>query len=270
LSSGLLGGLKDITEYLKKIKPVEKLRWSWSTAQREWTQRLFEGLRGGEVLGLGYGLVGGLGFGLGFGLVGGQANRLGFGLVGGLANRLGSALFDGLGDRWGSALFVGVSFGLIGLVGGLLFGLVWMLLGVLCSGVVVGEVGVQSFPNDGIRRSLRNASIGGVLGGLLGGVVFGLSFGLGYGLRQGLLGGLFGGLLGGFGVGLGFGGFACLHHFALRLVLWHNNFAPLNYIRFLDYATARILLHKVGGGYVFVHRLLLEYFATLHQTSADE
>jgi hypothetical protein len=77
------------------------------------------------------------------------------------------------------------------------------------------------------------------------------------GLSMGLLFGLIG--------GLHFGGRTCLYHFALRLVLWHKNFAPLNYIRFLDYATARIFLRKVGGGYIFVHRMLLEYFAVKPQ-----
>jgi len=48
------------------------------------------------------------------------------------------------------------------------------------------------------------------------------------------------------------------------------NFAPFNYIRFLDYATSRLFLRKVGGGYIFIHRMLLEYFAALHQTSAEE
>src|SRR5258708_1875641 len=28
-----------------------------------------------------------------------------------------------------------------------------------------------------------------------------------------------------------------------------------------NYAAERILLRKVGGGYIFIHRLLLEYFA---------
>jgi hypothetical protein len=37
----------------------------------------------------------------------------------------------------------------------------------------------------------------------------------------------------------------------------------LNYPPFLDYAAERILLRKAGGGYIFVHRLLLEYFASL-------
>ncbi len=38
---------------------------------------------------------------------------------------------------------------------------------------------------------------------------------------------------------------------------------PWNYARFLDYAAERILLRKVGGGYIFIHRLLMEYFASL-------
>ena len=45
---------------------------------------------------------------------------------------------------------------------------------------------------------------------------------------------------------------------------------PWNYPRFLDYATERILLRKVGGGYIFVHRLLLEYFAALDAMSSSD
>jgi len=33
--------------------------------------------------------------------------------------------------------------------------------------------------------------------------------------------------------------------------------------RFLDYAAALIFLRKVGGGYIFVHRLVMEHFAGL-------
>jgi hypothetical protein len=45
---------------------------------------------------------------------------------------------------------------------------------------------------------------------------------------------------------------------------------PWNYPRFLDYAAERILLRKVGGGYIFVHRLLLEYFAALDAMSNSD
>jgi len=57
------------------------------------------------------------------------------------------------------------------------------------------------------------------------------------------------------------GGLAYLRHYILRFLLWRAGAMPWNYPRFLDYAAEHILLRKVGGGYIFVHRLLLEYFA---------
>jgi transcriptional regulator with XRE-family HTH domain len=62
-------------------------------------------------------------------------------------------------------------------------------------------------------------------------------------------------------VGLACGGAAFVQHFVLRCLLWCARCIPFNYARFLDYAAERILLRKVGGGYIFIHRLLLEYFA---------
>jgi hypothetical protein len=59
------------------------------------------------------------------------------------------------------------------------------------------------------------------------------------------------------------GGEACIKHFILRVILYYSGSIPWNYTRFLDYATERIFLQKVGGGYIFVHRLLLEHFAQL-------
>jgi hypothetical protein len=77
-----------------------------------------------------------------------------------------------------------------------------------------------------------------------------------------LINGLTGGLYGWFQKG----GSAWLKHYVLRFLLWRNDYAPLNYIRFLDYAAERVFLRKVGGGYIFTHRLLMEYFATLEPT----
>jgi hypothetical protein len=64
------------------------------------------------------------------------------------------------------------------------------------------------------------------------------------------------------------GGRAALQHLVLRLLLTRNQAAPWKYVRFLDEATDRLLLRKVGGGYVFVHRLLLDYFADLQSNGA--
>jgi hypothetical protein len=36
---------------------------------------------------------------------------------------------------------------------------------------------------------------------------------------------------------------------------------PPNYVSFLNYATERIFLRRVGGGYIFIHRLVQEHFA---------
>jgi hypothetical protein len=95
-------------------------------------------------------------------------------------------------------------------------------------------------------------------------------FGLGVRLAVGLVVGLGVGLVFGLVVGLRAGGEACLKHFLLRLWLVRDGSSPWNYVKFLDHAAGRILLRKVGGGYVFIHRMLLEYFAARYGESAVE
>ncbi|MEO1068413.1 MAG: NACHT domain-containing protein, partial [Cyanobacteria bacterium J06638_6] len=62
------------------------------------------------------------------------------------------------------------------------------------------------------------------------------------------------------------GGWACFRHFNLRFVLCCLGATPWNYTRFLDYATDRLFLQKVGGGYIFIHRMLLEHFAEMENS----
>ncbi len=165
-------------------------------------------------------------------------------------------------------IFAALCGGVVGwLVGGLVFGLSSGLsvglVGWLPSGLVKGEIVTRTFPNEGIRRSARNALLGGLFAGLVGYIVFGLFIEPSFKLLSGMVVvlGLFGGLT--------FGGRACIQHLVLRIMLWRNGSAPLNYVRFLDYAAGRIFLRKVGGGYIFVHRLLLEYFASLEPEEED-
>jgi hypothetical protein len=54
-----------------------------------------------------------------------------------------------------------------------------------------------------------------------------------------------------------------IKHYSLRLILWLNGHTPLNFIKFLDQCAKLIFLKKVGGGYIFIHWMLLEYFADL-------
>lgn len=103
-----------------------------------------------------------------------------------------------------------------------------MLIFGLCAGLAVGLVG-QSI------GSLVYGPILGVVLGAGGGLVFGLAFGL-VGGRTRLA--------------------AFLQHFVLRLFLWRFNLLPWKLVAFMDEATERLLLRKMGGNYIFVHRLL--------------
>ena|SRR6266487_27098 len=52
-------------------------------------------------------------------------------------------------------------------------------------------------------------------------------------------------------------------NFALRFWLSRANCLPRNVTAFLDEAAERLLLRRVGSRYIFIHRLLLDYFASL-------
>lgn len=54
---------------------------------------------------------------------------------------------------------------------------------------------------------------------------------------------------------------AVIQHFVLRLFLWREAMAPLNYARFLDCCTSGLLLQRVGGRYRFMHDLLRDHLA---------
>ena len=191
-------------------------------------------------------------------------------LVGALLTGLTNILLD----KEGVFLFNGVIETLLGtLIGSLISILISFLMLKVSGGWISKMLNEQMriIPNQGIRNSIRNSIFVGVANGLffglVGGVGFGLSTGLFYGLVPGLLSGLgfgwFLGLVNGLFSGLRYGGTAFIQHITLRLLLWQDGVVPLNYPRFLDYAAERIFLRKVGGGYIFIHRLLLEYFASL-------
>jgi DNA polymerase III delta prime subunit len=180
------------------------------------------------------------------------------GLLAGLAIGLAIWLFEGLS--------VGLIFGLVvGLFMGLFAGIPVGLLAGL-SGQTIDQQSLVT-PNQGIWRSARNGALLGLVFGLPIGLVFGLFVGLFEGPVAGLVGGLGGAVIDGPFFGLFFGGLAFIQHFALRWFLWRAEYVPWNYPRFLDYTADRILLRKVGGGYIFVHRLLQDYFASLDITT---
>lgn len=52
-----------------------------------------------------------------------------------------------------------------------------------------------------------------------------------------------------------------IQHFVLRAMLWASGRTPFRLVGILDEADDLVFLRKVGGGYIFVHRLLQEHFA---------
>lgn len=132
----------------------------------------------------------------------------------------------------------------------------------------------KSTVNQGIRLSLRNALLVGSLFTIIYGIcglffvipivrsveneyfyhtdydpLMGVGVGLGLGLSAGILGALWYGIS------------DLIRHSILRLMLYVTGRTPLNYEGFLDYAQERIFVRKIGGSYIFIHRLLLEHFS---------
>jgi eukaryotic-like serine/threonine-protein kinase len=235
--SGIFGGLEiGLTYWLLgkveiAIQPVEIVTWSWKNIQRNFVNFLLIG----SIIGLVLGMLSGLSHGQVYGPIVGAAYGFNNGLL----------VFLVLG------LFFGLSSGL--------------------SNKILEESSIVK-PNQGIWRSAVSGLFTGLLVGLLAGLFYiligflilgpelGLYFMLNYGLGYG----------GGYALvfilvfGLWNGGKAFIQHFILRWFLWHAKSIPWNYPRSLDYAADCILLRKVGGGYIFIHRLLLEYFASLN------
>ena len=58
-------------------------------------------------------------------------------------------------------------------------------------------------------------------------------------------------------------GYIFIQHLLVRLCLFATDSTPWDYARFLDYATERLLLQRVGGQYRFMHDLLRQSLAQL-------
>ena len=151
----------------------------------------------------------------------------------------------------------------------LICGLIGQLVGSLISGFLGGLAGSQiersTVPNQGIWQSLKNGAILAIVGSALLATLFAF---LGLPSFEGAALGL---LLGMFALE------ATVKHFFLRLVLFVSGWSPWNYAKFLNYSVNSVLLQRIGGGYIFVHRSLLEHFASLpigynisHQNQSSE
>jgi hypothetical protein len=117
-----------------------------------------------------------------------------------------------------------------------------------------------TFPNQGIIQALKNAAL---LFGMIG-----LATAILMSFLEPWVSGVVNGLLFGVAAAILVAGITATKHYVLRAMLALQGRAPWRYRRFLDYGVQLILLRRVGGGYVFIHRLLLEYLAT-HSADAN-
>lgn len=183
-----------------------------------------------------------------------------------------------------------------GPVSTLIAGFVGGLVGLIMSGWSSTMLDKKALikPNQGIRRSVRRGLLVGLIGAFIGVLFVMLAFSVSVGdvgefayaplnVVQETTGqlntlssvefilpivhDLILGIIFGLTFTLFNGGFASIKHLILRTFLWYAKSTPWNYPNFLDYAAHRLLLLKVGGGYIFVHRLLLDYFASLDTQS---
>jgi hypothetical protein len=131
------------------------------------------------------------------------------------------------------------------------------------------EIERKSQPNQGVRSSIKNA-----FGMLI--MVSLLLVGIGALVDTWLFGSVtisIFTLLAFYGLPATFfyyGGATICKHYAVRFLLALYRILPLKLVPFLDAMDERIILRKVGGGYIFIHRYLLEYFAELEYTEEAE
>jgi DNA polymerase III delta prime subunit len=254
----------------QEIEPVDAVRWSWLEAKKKWIIGMIGGLISGIVL-----LISGL-----FIVIckldnisnDWLENFLKFAILPGFYQK--SIPNIDLQSLYGNISNIGLGLLSLGLFVGALIGLI---LGFKKE----PEVERKTFPNQGIWRSTLNSAKLFAISGTIGGIISALAWwiyhqhpeviwwiyygnhprdGLIFVLTIGLMVGLLSSLVGGDNSGL-----VSIQHFILRVILWKSDSTPWNYARFLDYATTRIFLQKVGGGYIFIHRLLLEHFALMSQ-----
>ncbi|OLT60702.1 NACHT domain-containing protein [Moorena bouillonii] len=161
---------------------------------------------------------------------------------------------------------------IIGLIYGLIHGLIYrqissaliMIIG-LIYGLIHGlngeEIKTRNKPNQGIKESAKNTVILSLISFPVTLLLFvSVSLVSAENVEPVTM------LIAAFGMAILFGflvaGTPVIQHFVLRLILWRSGSIPWDYADFLNYATERRLIKRVGGRYRFIHDLLREHFAT--------
>lgn len=176
--------------------------------------------------------------------------------------------------RWS----VAIKAGLVGLIVGVISGIVglliyetnaglraipaWILLFALLVGLRGRKIETKSAPNQGTRLSARN--------GLIAALLFFIPFVLfGFVLYDAFKPAIVAGFTVALGAFLLYGGSNVVKHYLIVVLLWLTRKMPWAFSHFLDSAVELLFLHRVGGGYIYIHRLLQDYFSHLADKQGD-
>ncbi len=150
---------------------------------------------------------------------------------------------------WSGVIWLRDPTAFAGMINLLNMGLLFFLLG----GLNDKQPESRSRPNEGMRVAGRNGLQASLVVALPAMLLTAVTVNPISGLHTGIMLGIFAGTVHGFN--------DVIKHTILRLLLWRKQQIPLRYATLLDCAADCVLLQKVGGGYTFRHRLLLDYFA---------
>jgi len=146
---------------------------------------------------------------------------------------------------------------------GILIGMTVGITLMITRGLTGPEIDNRSVPNQGIRQSVKNMILLSIISAPAN-FILTLQLQLFIMQHTDLVQAVLLTLLIGFAFGLGEGGIPAIQHFCVRLICWISRVLPWNCSGFLDYATERLFLQRVGGGYRFIHKFLEEYFAQIY------
>ena len=182
-------------------------------------------------------------------------------LLGGGLGAIGGAVVGGIIWFLGRGGETAVSGGWV-----LLLALVGFVSQMVAHALEKDEMKMRTTPGQGFDRSAQNGRLVGIATGVGTAVILTLGWAVANWLNMPLAWQTFLPVMVGIALylgtsaGLAYGGLAAMQQRQLNRILVQQQLAPTDYIHFLDYAAERNLLRKVGGGYMFVHLLLLDYF----------
>jgi hypothetical protein len=140
--------------------------------------------------------------------------------------------------------------------------LLGMILGGAYGGINYRVLRENQSPGNTLSRAFLNPLIFGTAVGIFLDLMFAYLSYKNIGILSGFITGLKYSLYGVFVV-LWFGWVDLLQHLILRMLLRFSKNIPIDLIECLHSASKRILLSRLGGSYIFVHRMLMEHFSAL-------